>query len=132
MKRWQNKLNKLISNNYKPIACYKVIYKCITKVLAADFNLFPNQFQSAFVKARAIVDTILLMQELLRNYHKDELPVRCAIKVDLVKSCDFVAFFFLFDVMEAMEFPQMFIHWIKQCVTTPRFYVVINGELEGI
>ncbi|GFZ06988.1 hypothetical protein Acr_18g0011580 [Actinidia rufa] len=33
------------------------------------------------------------MQELLRNYHKDELPIRCAIKVDLDALEDFHALF---------------------------------------
>ena len=41
-------------------------------------------------------------------------PPRCAINVDMMKACDFVDWEFLFDVMEYMEFPWKFMHWIKQ------------------
>ena len=68
-----------------------VIYKGITKVLAHKLqSVLPsiiNQSQSAFVKG-SIADNILLMQELVRNYHRDNTPARCAIKIDLRKVYD--------------------------------------------
>ena len=33
--------------------------------------------------------------------------------------------------METMEFPPLYIQWIRQCVTTPRFSIFINKGLEG-
>lgn len=70
------------------------------------------------------------MQELVRSYHRDASPPRCAIKIDLMKAYDLVDWEFLFDVMTAIEFPHLYIFWIKQCATSAMFSVMINGQLE--
>ena len=48
-----------------------------------------------------------------------------------MKSYDFVGWMYLFDAMEAVDFPQVYVNWIKQCVCSARFSIVVNGELEG-
>lgn len=65
------------------------------------------------------------MQELVKDYHKDQGSPRCAMKLDLMKAYDSVSWQFLFEAMAAMHFPEVFIQWTKQCV------IVINGELQG-
>lgn len=37
----------------------------------------------------------MFMQEIVKNYHKDEGPPRCALKVDIQKACDSVRWGFL-------------------------------------
>ena len=100
--------------DYRPIACCNVVYKCITKVIANRLQpVLPhiiNLGQSAFVKGMSIADNILLMQELVRNYHRDTGPPKCAIKIDFMKAYDSVDWDFLFDVMNAMHFPSQFIN----------------------
>lgn len=44
--------------------------------------------QSAFVAGRDIVDNILFMQEVVKNYHKEGGSPQCAIKVDIQKAYD--------------------------------------------
>ncbi|XP_058215475.1 uncharacterized protein LOC131326638 [Rhododendron vialii] len=121
--------------DYRPISCYNVTYKCISKILVARLQpLLPSLIspvQSAFIKGRSIVDNILLMQELVKDYHKDQGAPRCALKLDLMKAYDSVAWDFLFEVMEVMAFPCQFISWVKQCVSTAMFSIVINRELVG-
>lgn len=56
------------------------------------------------------MDNELLMQELVRGYHRDLGPPRCAIKLDLMKAYDSVDWAFLFVVMTFMEFPAQFIN----------------------
>ncbi|KAG5542725.1 hypothetical protein RHGRI_015741 [Rhododendron griersonianum] len=120
---------------YRPIACCNVLYKCITKVLAKRMQgilpLIINHGQSAFLKGRSIADNILLMQELVKNYHRDEGPPRCAIKIDLMKAYDSVSWVFLSEMMVAMQFPIQFIQWVMYCVPTAWFSVSLNGNLEG-
>lgn len=53
------------------------------------------------------------------------------MKLDLMKAYDTVAWDFLFEIMKIMEFPNSFIGWVKQCVTTTMFSIVLNGELVG-
>ncbi|KAG6783513.1 hypothetical protein POTOM_012962 [Populus tomentosa] len=81
-------------NDYRPISCCNVIYKCISKLLvirlkAALVDVIGSS-QSAFLPGRNISDAILLTQELLHNYHHQKGPARCALKVDLKKAFDTV------------------------------------------
>ncbi|KAK3189472.1 hypothetical protein Dsin_029033 [Dipteronia sinensis] len=87
--------------------------------------------QSAFVAGRCIGDNILLVQELMRNYHKDASCPRLALKVDLMKAFDMVDWGFLLETLAAFHFPPKVIMWIKACLTTPKFSISINEELAG-
>nr|GEX46643.1 hypothetical protein [Tanacetum cinerariifolium] len=86
-------------NDYQPISCCNVIFKCISKIIANRIKeslkalISPNQ--SAFVPGRSIADNILLTQEIMHNYHMDRGVARCAFKVDIQKAYDTVdwAFF---------------------------------------
>ncbi|GJT91737.1 hypothetical protein Tco_1080582 [Tanacetum coccineum] len=86
-------------NDYQPISCCNVIYKCISKIIANRIKdslktlVSPNQ--SAFVPGRRISDNILLTQEIMHNYHLDRGPPRCAFKVDSQKAYDTVDWAFL-------------------------------------
>ncbi|KAI8561587.1 hypothetical protein RHMOL_Rhmol04G0351900 [Rhododendron molle] len=121
--------------DYRPIAYCNVVYNCVTKVLANRLQpLLPSLIspnQSAFVKGRLILDNILLMQEIVKNYHRENGKPRCAIKMDLMKAYDSVDWEFVLNIMKTMEFPSQFIHWVQVCITSPMYSVVINGELEG-
>lgn len=77
------------------------------------------------------MDNVLLMQELVDSYHKDEDLPRCASKLHLIKAYNSVAWAFLFDVMEVFDFPRLFIHWVRQYVTGAKFLLKKNGALEG-
>lgn len=46
-----------------------------------------------------------------------------------MKAYDSVDWNFLVGIMQSMEFPMIYINWVKACVTTPKFSVLINGEL---
>ncbi|KAL0288047.1 UNVERIFIED_CONTAM: Retrovirus-related Pol polyprotein from type-2 retrotransposable element R2DM [Sesamum radiatum] len=87
--------------------------------------------QNAFVPGRSIGDTILLAQELFSGYNQRHLPPRCALKVDLRKAYDTVEWDFLRAVLTMFGFPERFIMWIVECVTTPSFFVCLNGAPHG-
>ncbi|GJX35824.1 sodium/hydrogen exchanger 6 [Tanacetum coccineum] len=74
-------------NDYQPISCCNVLYKCISKIIAnrvkEGLGDIVSINQSAFVPGRRISDNILLTQELMRNYHRRRGPPRCAFKVDI-------------------------------------------------
>lgn len=121
--------------DFRPISCCNVIYKCITKVLATRMPcVLPSiidQAQSAFLKGRSIADNVLLMQELVRGYHRDGGFPRCAIKIDLMKAYDSVDWTFLFDCMICMDFPPLFVRWVRECVCSAKYSVILNGSMEG-
>lgn len=53
------------------------------------------------------------------------------LKVDIKKAFDTVSWDFVMKLLEAQDFPPNFRCWIKECISSPRFSVAINGELAG-
>ncbi|XP_056858087.1 uncharacterized protein LOC130507391 [Raphanus sativus] len=121
--------------DYRPISCCNVIYKVISKIIANRLKITLPDFielnQSAFVQGRLLIENLLLATELVKDYHKDTISSRCALKIDISKAFDSVQWSFLLKTLEAMDFPPMFIHWISRCITTASFSVQVNGELAG-
>ncbi|KAL0292355.1 UNVERIFIED_CONTAM: hypothetical protein Sradi_6992700 [Sesamum radiatum] len=120
---------------FRPISCCNVLYKAITKILVQrmrsilDTLISPSQ--NAFVPGRSIGDNVLLAQELFSGYNQRNLPPRCALKVDLRKAYDTVEWDFLKATLTLFGFPERFIQWIAECVTTPSYSVCINGAPHG-
>lgn len=69
-----------------------------------------------------------LATEIVKDYHKETVSSRCAIKIDISKAFDSVQWPFLLNVLSAMNFPQPFIHWISLFISTASFSVQVNGE----
>ncbi|GJX54328.1 hypothetical protein Tco_0282697, partial [Tanacetum coccineum] len=122
-------------NDYRPISCCNVLFKCITKIIPNHIKvnlkalISPNQ--SAFVPGRRISENILLTQELMHNYHLDCGPPRCAFKVDIQKAYDTVDWVFLKDVLIGFGFYDRMIGWIMECVSSTSFSLSINEVLHG-
>lgn len=77
-----------------------------------------------------MIENILLATELVKDYHKDLISPRCAVKINMLKAFDSVQWSFLINTSMAMNFLGKFLHWIKLCITTA-FSVQVNGELAG-
>lgn len=99
--------------DFRPISSCNVVYKCISKILVNRIRPMLNHLvgsqQSAFVTDRHIADNILLMQELMRGYHRDNGVPRCALKVDIQNAY----------VLMAMGFPIQMVKWLMVCVSSP-------------
>ncbi|GJS65356.1 hypothetical protein Tco_0679920 [Tanacetum coccineum] len=84
----------LKNNDYRPISCCNVLYKCISRIISNrmkdSLKDLVSLNQSAFVPGRRISDNILLTQELMHKYHLDRGMSRCAFKVDIQKAYDTV------------------------------------------
>ncbi|GJS62818.1 hypothetical protein Tco_0677382 [Tanacetum coccineum] len=122
-------------NDYRPISCCNVLFKCISKIISnhikGSLNDLVSPNQSAFVPGRRITDNILLTQELMHNYHLDRGSPRCAFKVDIQKAYDTIDWGFLKMILGAFGFHPRMIDWIMECVTTTSYSICINGMLHG-
>jgi hypothetical protein len=90
-----------------------------------------SRTQSAFIPGRNIAENVLLAQELVRNYHRKDGKPRCTMKIDLMKAYNSVNWDFIIHFLFCFGFPLRFVNWIKECLTSPRFSISINGTLVG-
>ncbi|KAG7599383.1 Reverse transcriptase domain [Arabidopsis suecica] len=124
-----------VMKDYRPISCCNVLYKVISKILANRLKIILPKFispnQSAFIKDRLLIENLLLATEIIKDYHKDSVSPRCAMKIDISKAFDSIQWGFLLKTLQALDFPEQYIRWIQTCVTTASFSVQVNGELAG-
>nr|GEV15528.1 hypothetical protein [Tanacetum cinerariifolium] len=130
------KVNSSMSiNDYRLISYCNVLLKCISSIIANRkkdcLQNLVSLNQSAFVSGRRISNNILLIQELMHNYHLDRGIPRCAFKVDIQKAYDAVDWNFLRNVLGGFGFHTRIIGWIMECVTSTSFSISINGCLHG-
>lgn len=77
------------------------------------------------------MENLLLATGLVKDYHKNIVSPRCAMKTDISKAFDSVQWDFVLNTLSALHFPETFIHWIRLCISTASFFVQVNGELAG-
>ena len=84
--------------DYRPISCCNVIYKVISKIISNRLKQVLPKFvvgnQSAFVQDRLLIENVLLATELVKDYHKDSVSSRCAIKNRYLQSIRLGSMFF--------------------------------------
>ncbi|GKV28978.1 hypothetical protein SLEP1_g37960 [Rubroshorea leprosula] len=78
-----------------------------------------------------MVVNVLLAHGMVKNLHKQHISSCCALKIDLMEAFDFVHWDFVFQILDALGFPPLFINWLVSCITTPKFFMVFNGNLVG-
>nr|GEU58932.1 hypothetical protein [Tanacetum cinerariifolium] len=122
-------------NDYRPISCCNVIYKCINKILSnriiEGIEEVVSDNQAAFMPGRRISINILITQELMHSYHRNCGPSRCVFKVDIQKAYDAVDWSFLETILGQFGFHCTMVKWIMACVTSTSFSLNINGNIHG-
>ncbi|XP_043687599.1 uncharacterized protein LOC122638815 [Telopea speciosissima] len=120
---------------YRPIALCNLFYKIITKILSNRLQGVVGKVvsdnQSAFIKGRSIVDNILVCHDVVRGIEQKGASPMAVLKIDLHKAYDALSKKFLFVIMERMGFPAKFIQWVKACVDSPCFSILLNGSPTG-
>ncbi|CAL1395033.1 unnamed protein product [Linum trigynum] len=120
-----------------PISLCQFVYKIITKIMAKRLACLLLQIvsegQNAFICERQIVENILLGHELM-HYLKINTQGKkghMALKVDMKKANDRVEWLFLLDVLEKMGFNSTWCRWIRECLRSASFSVLMNGSPSG-
>lgn len=122
--------------HYRPISVCNVIYKVITKIISLRLKPYIggciSSSQLAFVPGRDISDSVVLMREIIhsfgqRGYARKEF----CLKADLSKAFDRIDWEYLSAIMPLYGFPERLASWIKECILSAEYSVVINGVGDG-
>ena len=120
--------------DFRPISLSNSIYLIIAKVLANRLRLvlpaLISPFQSAFLLGRQMSDSIVMAEEIVAAWHRDNTP-GFLWKVDFSKAYDSMDWRFLWNVLRRRGFPETWIRWVKQCVTIASFAILVNGRPQG-
>ena len=124
------KENAVDINDFRPISLVGGLYKVLAKVLANRLKRVVEQVvsitQNAFVEGRQILDAVLIANEAVDAVLKrKEKGLFC--KLDIEKAYDHLQWNFLLGVMEKMGFGRKWLNWIKWCISTATFSVLVNG-----
>ena len=128
------KNNALNIKDFRPISLVDSVYKLLSKVLANRLrrvlDKLISESQNAFVGGRQILDSVLIANECLDSRLKcHTLGVVC--KLDIEKAYDHVNWDALFYLLERVGFGGRWRSWLKTCVSTVRFSVLVNGSPAG-
>lgn len=125
------KKNPLTMEDYRPISLINSMYKIISECLANRSKKVIEKIisppQSAFIGDRNIFESILTCNEMIHSMKK----IRAGsfiFKVDFEKAFDCVRWDFLLDMMDKMGFGSKWIGWIRECLSSARVSIPINGS----
>ena len=121
---------------FRPISLCNTLYKIIAKILVNRMRPILQRLihpcQSAFVPNRAIHDNILVAHEIMNKF-KNCRSKRgyVALKLDMEKAYDRIEWDFLFNCLQQLGFDDTWIKWVRECISTVTYSIVINGESCG-
>ena len=77
-----------------------------------------------------MANNIVQAKEIVATWRRDG-TISFTWKVDFAKAYDSTDWRFLSNVLRHWGFPETWVRWVKQCVTTSTFTVLVNGRPQG-
>ena len=119
-------------NNYRPISLTNVDYRIIAFVLANRLQKvigkIINQDQTAYIKGRYMGYNIRLVSDTI-DYYDITNKSGMLFSLDFKKAFDSLEWNFIFKTLEAFNFGDSFINWIKTIYNSPEACIKNNGYL---
>ncbi|XP_031132021.1 uncharacterized protein LOC116033418 [Ipomoea triloba] len=117
--------------DFRPICLCTFISKVFTRIIMTRIkNLLPkliSREQTAFVSGRSIQDNVLLAHELIHYINKKCRGSNVAVKLDMMKAFDRVAWPFLRAILLKFGFDLQFVNLILNNLASTRLSILVNG-----
>lgn len=121
-------------DDFRPISLCNSIYKINSKVISnrlkAVLDLVISSEQSGFAPGRSIFEGIILAHEVIHSIRTTRTK-KMMIKVDIRTAYDEVNRDFLIKVLQQFGFSNAWVTWVRSCIGSPRFLVILNGSPQG-
>lgn len=91
-------------------------------------DILVDNCQSAFLHGRVIRDNIILSHELVKGYNRKGVFPRCMMKVDMQNAYDSLEWPFLEQILCSLNFRDIFVQWVMDCVSSVSYSIIINGK----
>jgi hypothetical protein len=108
---------------------FKIFTKVLTNRLAKIIDRLISYHQSAFIRGRFILESVVTAHEVIHEVHKSK-DKGLVLKLDYEKSYDKVNLDFLYEVLELRGFNPTFIRFIRQITQGGSVGVKVN-DIEG-
>jgi hypothetical protein len=116
---------------FRPISLLNCSFKIFSKVLTLRLERVTQRLvareQSAFIRERYILESVVIAHEVVHSIHKAKL-LGVVIKLDYEKAYDRVSLDFLMEILISRGFGDKWIQWIKRLVVGGSVSVMANGE----
>jgi hypothetical protein len=124
-------------HQFRPISLCNITYKIITKILANRLkdvlSKIISPLQSAFVPKRSIQDNSIIAHELLHTFNlKRGKGGFMFLKIDMEKAFDKMEWSLILVIMQKLGFHANWILWIKACISSSSFSILLNGSPYGL
>ena len=120
--------------DFRPISLITSLYKIIANVLSGRLRGVLHETihstQGVFVQGRQILDVVLITNEIVdkkRRSGEEEV----VFKIDFKKAYDHVSWDFLDYVLEKKGFSPRWKKWMRGCLSTVSFAILVNGNAKG-
>lgn len=125
------KVRAIQLNDFRPISLIGSVYKIIAKLLAERLKNVIHRLvdghKMAFIKGRQIMDAILIANECVEATQRSNNPgILC--KLDIQKAYDHLNLEYLLGMLQKMGFDNKWIRWVKFCITTVKFSILVNNN----
>ncbi|CAN1246312.1 Transposon TX1 uncharacterized 149 kDa protein [Linum grandiflorum] len=125
--------NATSMSQIRPIGLCQMLYKIISKLLASRLAaVLPSVIsntQNGFVPNRAISENVIIAHEVMHYLKRKKSGKKhfMAVKLDMEKAYDRIEWDYLFFIMRCFGFDARWISWIRECITTTSYSVLVNG-----
>lgn len=117
--------------DFRPISLLNGVYKIVTKLLASRLEKVVDRVvscnQGAFIRGRHIQENFLTAHEAV-HFMKQQQERGIVLKLDFEKAYDRVNWEYLYAVLRCMGFGETWVRWVRACISTASFAVLVNGE----